>query len=182
MESAKHYFGKVCAKHPELRGERYRCNWVCVRCAAAQSREQNRTPEGLARRRDLKRTLKYSARRRAREIERRRDNPLFKLLTNTRTRIYGALRKGKKSNRTLALLGVPSIEFYKSYLEAQFGPGMTWENAGTTWHIDHRIPLSLLDMTKPEDQRFGFNYKNTRPMPADANRRRGNRLVFEDLL
>ena len=72
--------------------------------------------------------------------------------------------------------------FYRSYLEEQFQPGMTWENYGTVWHVDHRIPLATLDMRDPTNQQFLFNYKNTRPMLADANRRRSNNLVFEDLL
>ena len=99
-----------------------------------------------------------------------------------RCRIRIVLRGTPKVAPTLDLLGVPSIAFYKSYLEAQFEPGMTWENAGTAWHVDHRIPLSLLDLSKPEDQRFGFNHKNTRPMWAKANISRSNKLQFEDLI
>ena len=106
----------------------------------------------------------------------------FALKIGAQVRIYNALAGKEKAARTLALLDVPSIEFYQAHLEAQFVPGMTWENYGKAWHVDHRIPLSTLDLSDEANQRFLFNYKNTRPMWADANRRRSNKLVFEDLL
>lgn len=31
--SVTRYFGKICARHPELRGERHVCNRACVACA-----------------------------------------------------------------------------------------------------------------------------------------------------
>ena len=42
---AKRYFGKVCAKHPELKGERMSSNRTCLGCLAACTiawRERNR--------------------------------------------------------------------------------------------------------------------------------------------
>ena len=116
------------------------------------------------------------------QAERYRTDPSYRLLYGMRRRIKNVLRGMSKSASTFALLGINSVEQYKAYLESQFEPGMTWGNAGTAWHIDHRIPLSLLDLSKPEDQRFGFNYKNTRPMWAKANISRSNNLQFEDLL
>ena len=204
MEPTKRYFGKVCAKHSELKGERLRSNWTCLGCQRERRRlpkykgrytERARTPEYRALKNQRRRTAEYRARERARRCtltvrlrvaeqdrRRRRHNAAFALMGRLRCRVRSVLHGCRKSAPTLVLLGVPSIEFYKSYLEAQFGPGMTWENAGTAWHIDHRIPLSTLDLSDEANQRFLFNYKNTRPMPADANRRRGNKLVFEDLL
>ena len=141
-------------------------------------RQRRQTPERQAWDKLRRMQPKFRAQRRHRYAT----DPAFALKVCSQVRIHNALTGKEKAARTLELLGVPSISFYQAHLEVQFEPGMTWENYGTAWHVDHRIPLSLLDLTKPEAQRFGFNYKNTRPMWADANRRRSNNLVFEDLL
>lgn len=36
----KVYFGKVCAKHPELKGERFTSNYMCVECLRLQNRDR----------------------------------------------------------------------------------------------------------------------------------------------
>ena len=189
MERPKTSIGKVCLKHPELKGAR--SYYACPACRKEAEQRQYKTPRYRERKRIAmarlyqtnaafrdrarKRAISYEAARYARD-------PEFRLLYIARRRIKNALRGRTKSQGTLGLLGVPSIMFYKSYLETQFQPGMTWDNYGAVWHVDHRIPLSLLSMTTPEDQRFGFHYKNTRPMFAKDNISRGNKLVFEDLL
>lgn len=59
---AKTYFGKVCAKHPDLKGERYgRHTGDCIAC----SRARNRTPDARARERTYRQTPQYLARQRA---------------------------------------------------------------------------------------------------------------------
>jgi hypothetical protein len=98
-----------------------------------------------------------------------------------RNRIRTVLRGKEKSGRSLDLLGC-DIPTWRRWLEDQFEPGMTWENYGTDWHVDHRIPLSTLDLRDPENQRYLFNYQNTRPMCGVENVSRGNHLVLEDLL
>ena len=186
MEPAKRYFGKVCSTHPELGGERRLSTRHCIQCSRNNCRTRRAIPANwkreLARQAQRVRTPQYRQWNADRQRNLFRTIPEFAISKRIRARIYRVLRGKTKSDRTFNLLGVSSIEVYKTYLEQQFQPGMTWENAGKAWHIDHRIPLSLIDLSTPEGQRFGFNYKNTRPMWADANRRRGNRLVFEDLL
>lgn len=183
MERAKRYFGKVCSKHPELDGERYVANRSCTACNLARYRQTYHTNADF-RVRDAARhnRPKYRAQYNATKKKRYHADPGFALLSNLRCRMATLLKQTRKAASTFTLLGVPSMVFYRSYLEEQFQPGMTWENYGTVWHVDHRIPLATLDMRDPTNQQFLFNYKNTRPMLADANRRRSNNLVFEDLL
>ena len=183
MESAKRYFGKVCAKHPELQGERYAANRACVGCNQARYRRTYRE-DAAFRARDAARhnAPKYRAKYNTRKHARYHTEPTVALIWNHRCRISTVLKGARKAARTKILLGIDSPEQYKTYLEAQFQPGMTWKNYGKAWHVDHRIPLSMLDLSDEINQRFLFNYKNTRPMWAKDNIRRGNRLLFEDLL
>jgi len=210
-EGRTRYFGKVCLKHPELNGEQTFLNY-CVGCRLdadrkrrknPKRREQNRQwlrqlrkkPEYAAKMRELDRLRKHTVEHRAWDRARKKrpatraqrraryaTDPQHAILVGARTRIGAALVGKEKSARTLALLGVDTIGHYKSHLESQFELGMTWENYGAAWHVDHRIPVSLFNLSKPEEQRLCFNYKNTRPMWAAKNISRGNRIVFEDLL
>jgi hypothetical protein len=62
------------------------------------------------------------------------------------------------------------------WLERQFVEGMTWENYGTHWHIDHIVPLSHFDLTNPEHTMRANHYTNLRPLEAFKNMSRGNRI------
>lgn len=104
----------------------------------------------------------------------------FRLKCNVRRQISASLRGREKGGRNLELLGVASMDMYREFLESKFADGMTWENYGL-WHIDHIIPLSKFNLQDPNEQRLAFNYKNTRPLWAGENLKRGNRVVLADL-
>lgn len=59
------------------------------------------------------------------------------------------------------------------YLEQKFDRGMTWDNYGTHWHIDHVIPISSYDLSKEEDRLKAFHYTNLQPLSAKKNMRKG---------
>jgi hypothetical protein len=50
---------------------------------------------------------------------------------------------------------------------------MSWENYGLGgWEIDHIIPCVKFNMTKLEEQKACFNYKNLQPLWASENRQK----------
>lgn len=61
-----------------------------------------------------------------------------------------------------------SVEELKSHLERQFTNGMSWDNRAS-WHIDHYVPVSVFDLTNPEEQAWAFNWRNLRPMYMREN-------------
>ena len=74
--------------------------------------------------------------------ERRRNDPFRRL----RDAIRGSIRAylgSKKTRRgsTFEIVGC-TPDFLRGHLERQFKDGMTWENYGSHWHVDHRIPLA----------------------------------------
>lgn len=91
----------------------------------------------------------------------------FKISHCCRSRIHKVLKGKIKSGHSLDLLGC-SVDELKVHLEQQFEPGMTWENYGE-WQIDHIIPCSYFDLTKEENQRICFNYRNLQPLWANEN-------------
>lgn len=112
-------------------------------------------------------------------LNRYKTDPLYALQMTCRRRILCAMQKGgyKKSTKTEALLGC-SFEEFKTYLEAKFLPGMTWENRGKFgWHIDHIIPLSSA-VNRDEMEKL-CHYTNMQPLWAADNHSKGAKMPHE---
>ena len=93
----------------------------------------------------------------------------FKLADNLRSRLRDALHGRSKSAHTLELLGC-TLDFFKGYIEAQFQPGMTWENwSYEGWHLDHERALANFDLSDPKQQSEAFHYTNIQPMWGKEN-------------
>lgn len=105
-------------------------------------------------------------------------DPQSRLATNLRGRIYKALRDGQavKSARTFDLLGCPVL-WLEVHLESLFRPGMTWENRGPVWHIDHIKPCAKFNLTDPEQQKICFHWTNLQPLFAGENLSKGAKYV-----
>lgn len=109
----------------------------------------------------------YNAYRRQLQSTKEATDINFRLRRRLRTRVYHALTGYQKAATTMELVGC-SLEDLKMYLEAQFEPGMTWENYGQ-WHVDHVYPLAWVDLSDSAAQRKAFNYLNLRPLWALEN-------------
>jgi hypothetical protein len=95
---------------------------------------------------------------------------------NLATRLWWALRaKVCGSTNVLKLIGC-SLPELRSHLQNQFLPGMSWDNYGE-WHIDHIRPCASFDLTKPEQQRECFNYRNLQPLWAVDNLKKGAKIA-----
>jgi len=108
-----------------------------------------------------------------------KNNPTYKIKDNLRHRIYMALKGTVKSKRTIDLLGT-SIDNLWNHLEKSFRPGMTKNNYGRVWHVDHKIPCAAFDLTKPKEQSKCFHYTNTQPLWAKENLSKGAKLECQN--
>ena len=102
-------------------------------------------------------------------------DPMFRLVRNLRNRVWSTIKRGTKSARTLELLGCDILTLKKS-LEANFLLGMTWENYGQRWHVDHIIPCAKFDLSLASEQRTCFNYTNLQPLWAEDNLAKGSKV------
>lgn len=98
----------------------------------------------------------------------------YKIKTTLRNRFYSAIIKGFKVKSVLKLLGC-SIEECKIYIEKKFKHGMSWENHGKVWEIDHIKPCNSFDLTKLEEQEKCFHYTNLQPLTIFENRSKGDK-------
>ena len=60
---------------------------------------------------------------------------------------------------------------FLEYIEGKFACGMTWENYGSYWDLDHIYPLSKINVECKYEQLAAFHYKNIQPLPSVKNRK-----------
>ena len=98
-----------------------------------------------------------------------RQYPINKIKSNLRKRMRDFLKKAASDTMSISgLIGCNSMEF-KHHIENQFKRGMTWENYGTLWHIDHILPCASFDHTNKKQVAQCWHYTNLRPLLAVEN-------------
>lgn len=107
-----------------------------------------------------------------------RIDPAYRVLAALRRRVYGAVNKTDKSAKTKEMLGC-SIEDFMIYLESKFGDGMTRENYGSVWEVDHIMPCEIFDLTKPEHQKRCFHFSNLQPLFCVDNKKKGCKVLSD---
>jgi len=97
--------------------------------------------------------------------------PSFRIGVLLRNRINRALKGAYRAGSHIRDLGCTAEELV-SYLESLFQDGMTWDNHGT-WHIDHKKPLALFDLSNRVEFIRAAHYTNLQPLWASDNCRKG---------
>jgi hypothetical protein len=112
--------------------------------------------------------------RQAKYLKEYRSRDENRIIHNVRSRVRFVCKGIELPKTKMKYLGCTGSEL-KAYLESQFIEGMTWDNYGTVWHVDHKLPLSWIDVYHEGDRSFAFSYKNLQPMFAVDNIRKGGR-------
>jgi hypothetical protein len=110
----------------------------------------------------------------------RLSTPKGRLNLRISTAIRSSLKRkgGAKYNRHWESLVDFTIDQLKIHLEKKFTPDMSWDNYGTYWHIDHKMPVAIFNFNHPEDIDFRicWSIKNLQPMEAKANQSKGAKV------
>lgn len=108
-------------------------------------------------------------RRRAREyVSAKRKTDVSYRVSSNISRSVRFFLGGEKAGRWSALLNYDGLTLV-AHLERQFSRGMTWENYGTRWEIDHIIPRAAFPRTR-EGAIACWTLSNLRPLWSEANR------------
>ena len=99
--------------------------------------------------------------------QRRLNDPIFRLKTNMRN----SLRKLLKNNKTLHTHEYIccTAEQLWNHLEKQFRTGMTRDNYGSVWHVDHIIPLAFFNELDSTEQKIANHWGNLQPLFVKEN-------------
>jgi len=135
----------------------------------------------------IKKNIAYKNHRRKNDLKTKLVYKLSKALRNT------LKIKGRKKNiPTIKLIGCSRTKLLK-WIENQFynhpqtNKEMNWSNWGTQkiggekkWHIDHIIPISRIEIDKPETIVFTCHFTNLRPLWADENLKKYNKFMDKE--
>jgi len=87
------------------------------------------------------------------------NKPENKLIRSLRRGLWGALNGRQKTSHTMDYVG-KSPEELLDYLSKYFQKGMTKNNQGKKWHIDHIIPASFFDHNDELQIKLCWHYTN----------------------
>lgn len=108
----------------------------------------------------------------------KKDNPRYKLNDSIASNIRHSLKGNKNGSHWENLVGY-TLDELREHLKKQFTDEMSWENYGKYWHLDHVIPISAWNYTKPEH--IGFKkcwaLDNLQPLEAKENLSKHNKLI-----
>lgn len=113
-----------------------------------------------------------------REINRRNQNPSYKLRTNVSRAIRGMLKNKQKTASCLCYLPYTPKQL-KEHLENQFDENMSWDNYGSYWQVDHIHPQSLLPYDSMEHPNFikCWALENLQPLEKIENIKKSNKIT-----
>ena len=67
----------------------------------------------------------------------------------------------------------------RDYIESQFENGMTWNNHGNVWHIDHVVPMALFDLENEEHLSFVLHWCNLQPLFCEENLKKSSKVLHD---
>lgn len=115
---------------------------------------------------------------RIRDRERYWSNIQSRLRAVVRARLYPLVIGKIKAGSAISDLGM-TIEAFRRYIETLWEPGMSWDNYGSEWDLDHIYPLSRVDLTNRVQFLAACNHRNYRPLWESENHKKHARVTVE---
>jgi hypothetical protein len=114
--------------------------------------------------------------RRTYEANKRATDPRYRLKISIRRWARKHLRSDSRrrgSRKWAAILGY-TPEQLRDHIESQFAAGMTWENWGTEWEVDHIKAVRLHNFTSIDDAEFkqAFALDNHQPLWIEDHKKK----------
>jgi hypothetical protein len=100
---------------------------------------------------------------------------------NEKKRLQIALRRlyatNTPSKEILKFIGIDKQGFI-NHVNKYLLEGMTKENFGKIWGLDHIVPVDLFDINDEAEKKLCYNYQNIIPMFNNDNRVKGASVHF----
>lgn len=104
-----------------------------------------------------------------------KEDDFYKISTILRASTRNFLINQPKKSKYTDIIGCSSEQFRK-YIKSLFKEGMSFENYGNIWEIDHIIPLRSFDLTDNEQYLRAAHYSNIQPLFKCKNRTKGDKI------
>jgi len=95
---------------------------------------------------------------------------------------YHIMSKVRKSptNRHWVMIGCSELQL-KRHLESRFKKGMSWDNYGKAWHVDHTLPCASFDHRSKNQRLQCWHWTNLQPLDASENIRKGAKIQLPQM-
>lgn len=103
--------------------------------------------------------------------KRKRKDPSYRISKNISKALWHWMKGGKAFRHWEDIVGY-TVKDLIEHLEKKFRDGMTWENYGPFWHVDHIKPLSLCDSLEE-----AWALSNLQPLLKEENLSKNNRFI-----
>ncbi len=104
---------------------------------------------------------------------RRANNPIARMANSMRRSIRRYLDAGQKGEMSSFEIIGCSKDDLRKHLESKFRDGMTWQNYGKHWHIDHIVPL--ISAKSSDEVKRLCHWTNLQPLTAFENISKGSK-------
>lgn len=101
-----------------------------------------------------------------------RKSPAGRLVRNVRNRMSKKIGKIRKLVSISKSVGKTPSQL-QVHIESLWLPGMSWENYGKEWHVDHIKPLAAFNLSDATQQAAANHYSNLQPLWAVDNLAKG---------
>ena len=113
--------------------------------------------------------------------ERYRSDPGFRLRSRLSSELSVALRgelngKPRAFKKIAAYVGKTVPELLDQF-EKEFSPGMTRDNYGSVWQVDHIVPSASFDHASEAEVLACWHWSNLRPAFKEENQNKGDRVA-----
>lgn len=105
--------------------------------------------------------------------KRRANNPIVRMANSMRRSIRRYLDAGQKGEMSSFEIIGCSKDDLRKHLESKFRDGMTWQNYGKHWHIDHVVPL--ISAKSSDEVKRLCHWTNLQPLTAFENISKGSK-------
>lgn len=160
-KSNDYYFDKSIQNYKE----------ICKDCKSIQIKENR-----------IKNRDEINNKQRIQRSNLRKTNPQFRIREAFSSRIHGLVTCKYKSSKLLSKYLGCSFDEYIKWIQYQFVEGMTMDNYGKEWHIDHVKPCASYDLTNDTELHECMCWKNLRPCWKIENLRKGKKIDNEIIL
>ena len=101
--------------------------------------------------------------------------PQNRMIMSFRALLYRFVKGRIKKSKTKGYLGC-SLDELKTYLAERFSKGMSWDNYGKVWQIDHIIPCKAFDFSDEVQIHKCFHHSNLQPLLRGENISKSDKL------
>lgn len=103
-----------------------------------------------------------------------RNSEIYRIKSKLRNgvkRMFRIAKRKRNAKSTTLFLGT-SFNDAKKRIESKFKKGMTWDNHGKVWELDHIIPLAAFNFNQEENLKIANHISNLQPLFVFENRKK----------